>query len=228
MTRITLLHGWGYDAGFWGGVVPLLAGYDVDTPDLGYFSQSMKNPALATRRNDAPDDRTPRLAVGHSLGALRWLVADDAPWDALVIINGFPRFTATDDFPHGVPPRVLARMQRRFSKTPTEVLAEFQNACGAPGPALPADPGPLAQGLEFLVSADGRARLAERREDIHILASRDDAIVPAALSEAAFAALPATQMHWCNDTEHGGNHALPLTRPQDCAALILRVAATLT
>jgi pimeloyl-ACP methyl ester carboxylesterase len=224
MTRITLLHGWGYDAGLWREVVPLLADYTVDTPDLGFFG---KKSALATRRNDAHNDRTPLLAVGHSLGALRWLVADGAPWDALLVINGFPRFTATDDFPHGVAPRVLARMQRRFAQAPADVLSEFQNACGAPGPALPADPEPLAQGLEFLATADGRARLAERRQDIHVLASRDDAIVSAALSEAAFAVLPANQMHWCNNTEHGGGHALPLVRPQDCTALILHIAATL-
>jgi pimeloyl-ACP methyl ester carboxylesterase len=223
MTRITLLHGWGYDAGLWREVAPLLAGYDVDIPDFGYFAQSTKNPALATRRNDAHDARIPHLAVGHSLGALRWLVEDEAAWDALLIINGFPRFTASDDFPQGVQPRVLARMQRRFVQTPAAVLAEFQNACGAPGPALPADPGPLAQGLAFLAGADGRARLAERRQDIHVLASRDDAIVPAALSDAAFAVLPPAQKHWCTS----GGHALPLTRPEDCAALIRTVAAGL-
>ncbi|MDO8347317.1 MAG: alpha/beta fold hydrolase [Rugosibacter sp.] len=219
MTFITLLHGWGYDAGLWREVVPLLADYTVDTPDLGFFG---KNPALATRR--AGPCSAPHLAVGHSLGALRWLVAEEAAWDALVIINGFPRFTAADDFPQGVAPRVLTRMQRRFAQTPAEVLSEFQNACGVPGPPLPADTRPLAQGLDFLATADGRTCLAQRLKDIHILASRDDGIVPAALSEAAFAALPAAQMHWCDS----GNHALPLTRPQDCAALIRAVAAGLS
>lgn len=225
MTRIALLHGWGYDAGLWREIVPLLAGHAVDTPDLGYFDKNMKKSALATRRNDRDSHRIPLLAVGHSLGALRWLVEKEATWDALLIINGFPRFTATDDFPHGVAPRVLSRMQRRFEATPAEVLMEFQNTCGAPGPALPADPEPLAQGLEFLATADGRACLAERPKDIHVLASRDDAIVPAALSEAAFAVLPAAQRHWCASA---GGHALPLTRPQDCAALIRAVAAGLS
>lgn len=221
MMHITLLHGWGYDAGLWREVVPLLADYTVDTPDLGFFG---KKSALVTRRDDAQNPRIPFLAVGHSLGALRWLVAEEAAWDALVIINGFPRFTAADDFPQGVAPRVLARMQRRFAQTPAEVLSEFQNACGVPGPPLPADTRALAQGLDFLATADGRTRLAQRLKDIHLLASRDDAIVPAALSEAAFAALPAAQMHWCDR----GNHALPLTRPQDCAALIRAVAAGLS
>lgn len=213
MTTISLVHGWGYDASVWRDVTPLFAG-EPELIDLGYFGKS----APAARRAG------PRIAVGHSLGALWWLVHNSPAWDALVIINGFPRFTATADFPAGVAPRVLARMQRRFAQEPAAVLAEFQQACGTAGPALPANTHALARGLEFLATADGRARLGERRAAIHALASRNDAIVPAALGEAAFAVLPDTQMHWCGN----GGHALPLTRPHDCAALIHAVAATLS
>lgn len=213
MTAISLVHGWGYDASVWRDVTPLLAGGEPELIDLGYFGKS----ALATRRTG------PRIAVGHSLGALWWLVHNSSAWDALVIINGFPRFTATADLPAGIVPRVLARMQRRFAQEPAEVLTEFQQTCGASGPALPADIQALARGLEFLAVADGRVRLGERRAAIHALASRDDAVVPAALSEAAFAALPDAQVHWCDS----GGHVLPLTRPHDCAALIHAVAATL-
>lgn len=217
MTTISLVHGWGYDASVWRDMTPLLAGGELELIDLGYFGKS----APATRRAG------PRIAVGHSLGALWWLTCPDQSnpaWDALVIINGFPRFTAMADFPAGVAPRVLARMQQRFAHEPAEVLTEFQQACGASGPALPANTQTLAYGLGFLATADGRTRLGERRTDIHVLASRDDAIVPVALSEAAFTALPDTQVHWCDS----GGHALPLTRPHDCAALIHAVAVTLS
>lgn len=217
MTTIHLLHGWGYDATLWDAVVARLAGHRVETLELGYFDK--KKSALVERRDKAREEVW--IAVGHSLGALWWLAEADAAWDALVIIAGFPRFTATADFPAGVPPRVLERMQRRFAENPAAVLAEFQRACGAPGPGLPADPRPLAKGLDYLTQADGRARLAQRAADIHLLASRDDAIVSLAMSEAAFARLPAGQRHVCDD----GGHALPLTRPEDCAALILEVAA---
>ncbi|PKO83303.1 MAG: alpha/beta hydrolase [Betaproteobacteria bacterium HGW-Betaproteobacteria-11] len=219
MATIQLLHGWGYDATLWDAVVARLAGQRIETLELGYFDK--KKSALAARRDKAREEAW--IAVGHSLGALWWLAEEDAGWDALVIIGGFPRFTSTADFPAGVPPRVLERMRRRFAENPAAVLDDFRRTCGAPGPMLPADLRPLAEGLDYLAQADGRARLAQRADDIHLLASRDDAIVPLAMSETAFAGLPGGQRHVCDD----GGHALPFTRPEDCARLILDVAARL-
>lgn len=209
--RITLLHGWGYDATIWRDVLPLLAGLDVEVADLGYFGRlSLPAPCEA-----------PRIAVGHSLGTLWWLALTELPWTKLVAINGFPRFTAAADFPPGVAPRVLERMRKRFATAPAAVLADFQTACGAAGPALPADCTPLAQGLAILAEVDARAALARRQQDVIALAARDDAIVPAAMSAAAFAGLPAGNLRW---TENGG-HLLPLTQPQACAEAIRAAAA---
>ncbi len=203
--RITLLHGWGYDAALWRDVLPLLDGLDVETCDLGLFGES---------RLPAPCD-APRIAVGHSLGALWWLT-HDLPWRALVAINGFPRFTATENFP-GVAPRVLERMRKRFAESPTSVLADFQTACGGAGPALPGDTTQLASGLAALAQLDARDAWAARASDIRLLAGRRDAIVPPALTES-MAML--SKVHWIDD----GGHLLPLTHPQACAALIRKVA----
>lgn len=209
--RITLLHGWGYDATLWQKVVPLLDGCDVELCDLGYFGP----PQLP-----APCD-APRIAVGHSLGALWWLALADVPWRRLVAINGFARFTADAGFPQGVPPRVLERMHRRFAEAPATVLGEFRAACGdgaTAGGAMNA--AALAAGLGQLADVDGRAALTRRAADVWACAARDDVIVPAAMSEAAFAALPPGRLRW---TDAGG-HLLPLSRPQECADLI-RAAA---
>jgi pimeloyl-[acyl-carrier protein] methyl ester esterase len=210
--RITLVHGWGGDASLWREVVPLLAGLDVEVADLGFFGRPAAPAPCAA----------PRIAVGHSLGALWWLALTDLPWRTLVAINGFPHFTAADDFPHGVPPRVLERMRRRFAATPAGVLAEFRAACGgmADAPALPTDVVPLADGLGLLAATDGRAALAKRADDVWALATRDDAIVPAAMSAAAFAALMPQRLRWLD----AGGHLLPLSQPKECAALI-RAAA---
>jgi pimeloyl-ACP methyl ester carboxylesterase len=211
--RITLVHGWGCDASLWRDVVPLLEGLDVEVADLGFFGrQALPAPCAA-----------PRIAVGHSLGALWWLALTDLPWRTLVAINGFPRFTAAADFTAGVPPRVLERMRRRFAEAPAAVLAEFHAACaGSPTdlPAPPADAAPLAAGLGLLAAADGRAALAERAGDVWALATRDDAIVPPAMSAAAFAALAPGRLQWLD----AGGHLLPRSQPQACAALI-RAAA---
>lgn len=208
--RITLVHGWGYDASVWREVVPLLDGLDVEVADLGFFGRPSLPQACAA----------PRIAVGHSLGALWWLALTDLPWRKLVAITGFPRFTAAPDFPHGVAPRVLERMRKRFATAPGDVLADFQAACGGQGPAMPSDSAPLADGLARLAETDGRARLAERAQHIFALHAHDDAIVPAAMAEAAFGVLPPAQRIGLSN----GNHLLPLTRPADCANLIRQVA----
>lgn len=203
--RITLLHGWGYDATLWRDVLPLLDGLDVETCDLGFFGDT---------RLPAPCD-TPRIAVGHSLGALWWLT-HDLPWRALIAINGFPRFTAAEGFP-GVAPRVLERMRKRFADSPVTVLADFQTACGGSGPTLPQDTSPLADGLQALAQLDARDAWAARAADIHLLAGRRDAIVPPALTESV---AMLSKVQWMDD----GGHVLPLTHPQACAALIREVA----
>jgi pimeloyl-ACP methyl ester carboxylesterase len=210
--RITLVHGWGCDASVWRDLLPLLDGLDVEVADLGFFGRPSPPTASAA----------PRIAVGHSLGVLWWLALSDLPWVRLVSLNGFPRFTAASDFPQGIGARVLDRMRKRFASAPQETLAEFHIAAGAAGPALPDDTEPLANGLRILADTDGRATLTARTKDILALAARDDAIVPAAMSASAFAALPTDNLRWI---ENGG-HLLPLSHPHACAALIAEAIAS--
>jgi pimeloyl-[acyl-carrier protein] methyl ester esterase len=160
------------------------------------------------------------LAVGHSLGALWWLAQTAIDWKSLLCINGFPRFTATADYP-GVALRLLDRMRKQFTLDPAAVLADFHARCGAPGPAAPADAAALAAGLAQLADADGRVALAARRQDIRALAGTGDPIVPRTMSEAAFAALPAGHLAWVD----APGHLLPLTHPALCAQWIERNAA---
>ena len=207
MTTIVLVHGWGYDASLWDGVRAALdPALPVETVDLGYFGAVLP----------APTFPSPVFAVGHSLGALWWLTQSDIPWRRLLSINGFPRFTATDDFP-GVPPRVLARMQTQFGREPDAVLADFHARCGGHAPAGRPDTAQLQTGLDWLAQRDGRALLAERSADVWALASRSDPIVPAALSAAAFGA----QLDWID----APGHMLPHTYPEVCARHIERLAA---
>jgi pimeloyl-ACP methyl ester carboxylesterase len=144
----------------------------------------------------------------------------DLPWTRLVAINAFPRFTAAADFGEGIAPRILDRMRKRLAEAPAAVLADFQSACGGSGPALPDDVGALAAGLETLGRFDGRSAWRARAGDIRLLAGRRDAIVPATLTEASAAVLPAHQLRWLED----GGHLLPLTHPAACAAWIREAA----
>lgn len=210
MSRIVLVHGWGYDAGIWRAVRALLPpALAVETLDFGFFGpEHMKVGAGGTAT----------LAVGHSLGALWWLAQSDRAWQRLLCINGFPRFTETADYAPAVAPRVLARMQQQFLRDPTAVLADFHTRCGGHAPAGTPDSARLAAGLGWLADWDGRAALAARAADIHALSGGDDPIVPAAMNAMAFAG--------CHlETVDAPGHLLPVTHPALCARRIAELAA---
>ncbi len=198
MTRtVALVHGWGFDASLWDGVRPLL-GDDVAVTavDLGFFGRPrLEMPPVVD------------LAVGHSLGVLWLLTKARGRWRRLAAVNGFPRFTAAADFPHGTPARVVERMQSRLTAQPREVLDAFRARCGAGPATAEPDPARLAWGLDLLRSGDGRAALPAATV---ALAGADDPIVSAVMTQAAF---PLVSLR-------PGGHLLPITDPAAVAAFI--------
>lgn len=208
MTTVVLLHGWGFDASLWDAVrARLPARLSVTALDFGFFGEErLKVGAGETA-----------LAVGHSLGALWWLVQSDLPWRRLLCINGFPRFTETDDFAPAVAPRVLSRMRQQFQHDPAGVLADFHARCGGHAPSGAPNAARLAAGLGWLAEWDGRATLAARRSDVVALAGAHDPIVPAAMSAMAFGAEGAVEFI------DAPGHLLPLTHPEVCADWIERL-----
>lgn len=220
---LLMVHGWGFGSGFWRPLRHRLGRWEGVAVDLGFFGQP-NWPALPPG---------PMVAVGHSLGFL-WLLkllaaGSDAPRRekglaqrcvGLVSINGFARFAGGSDFPAGVPPRLLQRMRQRLPQAPEEVLETFRRQSGWAG-ATPCDAAGLrleglAAGLGWLAEWDGRPQLASLNKPVLALASVDDAIVPPALSETSFAALPRARLHW----QEQGGHLLPLTRPEVCASVM--------
>lgn len=213
MATLVLAHGWGFDRQVWDDVRSRLApSHRVETIDFGFFGAVSPAPTLAE----------PVIAVGHSLGACWWLAQSPIPWRRLLAINGFPRFTEAADYAPAVAQRVLARMRKAFAQNPAGVLAEFRAACGAPPAPDAFDAARLADGLDWLAQWDGRARLAERAADVWALAGADDPIVPAGMSRAALACLPAGHLAFAA----APGHILPLTAPNLCAQWIERVATT--
>lgn len=119
--RPTLLfaHGWAFDATFWAPLAAALADWPQAVADAGYFGPP---------HTPAPDG--PVLAIGHSLGALRLLGEPPPACVGLIAINGFARFGAADDFPEGVPARMLDRMLNWLATQPETVLRDFRQRCG--------------------------------------------------------------------------------------------------
>ncbi len=197
---ILLVHGWGYNAGFW---EPLRAALGVPSMalDLGYFGAGSA---------DVPHGVT--LLVGHSLGFL-WLARQRSLRHLpLIGINAFPRFLEAEDYAPAIAPRLLNRMKRRVIVDPAAVLAEFWQRAGAPGPDRRPDAAALASGLDHLATWDERENLANRTSSVCLIAGTEDAIVPAAMTRMAF---KSSAIGWL-----AGGHALPRTHPAQLARLI--------
>lgn len=198
---ILFVHGWGYDAGFWDPLRQALGDAPSAALDLGHFGAADMT---------IPKDVT--LLVGHSLGFL-WLARqralDRLP---LVGINAFPRFLEAQDYAPAIAPRVLDRMRRRVRTDPGGVLAEFWQRAGAPGPSKAPQAAALAEGLDQLATWDERGNLAGRAGVVRLIAGREDAIVPAAMTRMAFRSSAITWLP--------GGHALPWTHPAQLARLI--------
>lgn len=196
-----LVHGWGFDASFWAPMRDALGDIESVVWDLG-FRGTPTFPRLPSARSV--------VAVGHSYGLL-WLLRErPVAWQTLVSINGFPRFTDGDDFPCGVPVRLLDRMIARFAETPEKVYIDFMARSGLAEPQVQGlDYAMLADGLNGLRHWDERGRIAGLGLADLVLAGRNDPIVPGPLTENSFAG---SDIRW-----HEGGHLLPIQAPLWCA-----------
>ncbi len=207
--RLVMVHGWGFEPGFWQGLRNALPEHECGAIDLGYYGPPA-GPAF-------PPDR-PLIAVGHSLGVLWLLKTRPFAWRGLVSINGFERFVEDDNFKPAVPLRVIDRMIRRLAADPAGVVEEFRHRCGASGP-LPDGPVPdaLLLGLSWLRDWDARQdENGPNAEPILALSGGHDPILPAGMDEHSFACFPDLRRA---RLENGG-HLLPVTDPEWCAGRI--------
>lgn len=214
---LLFVHGWAFDASFWAEVrahlTARLPQYPQAALDAGYFTAPSAAGAVPAHRPQPPacPGSGPVIAIGHSLGAMRLLGELPPACAGLVLVNGFARFSRAPDHPHGTPPRALTRMLEKLAQAPRELVDEFRARCGAPAAAgLPAAAA-LADGLRALRDRDERNALASLALPVRLLASLDDPLVPAALSQA----MGIQDTHW-----HAGGHLLPLTDSAWCASRI--------
>ena len=134
----------------------------------------------------------------------------------LVSIQGFDCFCC-----HIAPPRIAA-LKRGLEREPGETLQAFWRSCGASGFALPEalNVARLDEGLDWLMHWDAQKAKHELACPVLALAARDDAIVPASMSEAIW---EDTGIIWSQD----GGHVLPLRHPRWCARHVLEFASAL-
>ena len=209
---LVFVHGWAFGPEIWAPIPAARPHCASQMLDFGYFS--------APPQTELP--QRPFIAIGHSLGAL-WLLSTMPQYcRGMVLINGFARFTASDDFPHGIPPRLLTRMRRRMAAAPNDTVRDFRREAGTDLP-FPGPPNPqrLDDGLHLLLGLDARQGARMAHCPVSCVAGTRDPIAPPALTQDSFA--PSTAIEW-----HDGGHLLPLTHPDACLQAIDRMMKRMT
>lgn len=206
--HLVLVHGWGFNASFWEPLIAQLGDATLTRIDLGF---------VAGGQADAPDWPDEAIAVGHSLGVLWLLKEGRGRFKGLVSLQGFDRYC-----PHVPKARVMA-LQRGLERDPAGTMEAFWRSCGAPDFAAPSalDVARLREGLDWLLHWDAEDLRKNLRCPVLSLATRDDVIVPPAMSEAV----------WGKDNViwlPGGGHALPRSHPDWCAKHVAEFANTLS
>lgn len=205
MTVLLFMHGWGFDASIWSGVVRHLDGFDCRMADRGYFG------APVSVESDGPC-----VVVGHSLGAMHWLADLPNGCRGLVAVNGFDRFVEGYDFP-GVPRRPLDRMIARLPQASAQVVSDFRARCAADAAAGTLELAPLLADLELL--RDGDFRDAAGGLPVLSLQGANDPLLPETMCGAVFAKASVTRVT-CEDA----GHLLPLEAPEWTAKAIAEFA----
>lgn len=228
--KILFIHGWGCGPEMWHPVIeqlklsPDIKDVETTSLDLGFYGP----PVIPAGDFD--------LAVCHSFGLLWLLHQKQITADRLVVINGFTRFFAQDDFPWGTPTRILDRMIKKTARSPADVLSDFFDLCTAsklgdkahdcrwlqPNDIEEIDQNRLSWGLDGLKNWDLRSQWEDQQLDsgrCQVLASTDDRVVSRQLTEICFAGFP---IDWLSSD----CHLLPLAAPQACIKSIQKVLAT--
>ena len=205
--HFVLVHGWGFHAGIWADFIDHLEGAEVSLIDLGFVAGGPKG------ASDWPPDS---IAIGHSLGLLWLLREGGGRFKGLVSIQGFDCFSCY------IAPSRVAALRRGLEKDAGGTLQAFWRSCGASGFTLPEalNVARLDEGLDWLMHWDARKAKDELACPVLALASRDDPIVPASMSEAIW---KDKGIAWSQD----GGHVLPLTHPSWCARHVLEFANVL-
>ena len=199
--KLLFAHGWALDRTLWDDVLTAL-GADAASAvvlDAGYYGRPAPLPRI-----DGPV-----VGVGQSLGALELMAEPPTSLKGLVVLDGFARFGQAEDFPQGVPARVLARMNKRVADG---ALAEFLERAGGMVPDGTPDVARLTQGLERLETLDGRPCALP----LWRLHSAGDPIATLAMADASFEGLDVRERRIRPSTDH----LSPIHDPQACADLI--------
>lgn len=232
---IIAIAGWGHTADTLGGLFGAWAAGDavktVATHDLagpgqanslgdkeGISSYAQNLLALIEEQGGAA------ILIGWSMGglvALETACHRPARVKGLVLVSATPRFCAGPGYSWGVPIQNVRAMSRGLQRDPGNILQGFYRLaaepCQEPLPAVRDQwrqtagwIEELTAGLNYLMTIDLRAKLAQVQAPALILHGREDRVIPWQAAAAASRALPASRL----GLYAGVGHDLPLREPE--------------
>jgi pimeloyl-[acyl-carrier protein] methyl ester esterase len=244
---LVLLHGWSLSGVAFTELAGYLDGFRLLLPDLPGHGGSSPPPvaSLPDLANDiaawlAAIAPGPVLLGGWSLGgmiALELAARADSPVDRLLLLAATPRFTAAEDWPHGLPQGQIQALRRNLARRFESTLGDFFALCFADGEvdvlrlreirAFAVRPGghpdrtAAAALLDLLTEHDQRPLLAEIRCPTLVVHGMLDRVTPVGAGQALAAALPHGKL--CGFA--GLGHAPFWTRPAEVARVIREYCA---
>ncbi|MBI9019857.1 MAG: alpha/beta fold hydrolase [Verrucomicrobia bacterium] len=125
------------------------------------------------------------FVIGWSMGGMLAIEYLPARCKKLVLISSTARFCAAENYPCGVPEKVLRRMIVQLKRDPGTVLAEFYKNVSHPHPPKPGSCAyeHLAEGLDYLRTADLREKVPTIGNPVLLLHGEEDLIIPPAASD---------------------------------------------
>lgn len=243
---IVLVHGWSMSGlAFAPQRARLSSSHRVVAPDLrGHGRSPCERETPQAIEDHARDlralflqlDLSGAMLVGWSMGAqvaLEALPALQGRLHALALIAATPRFTRGEGWDHGLPAAAVRALSARLARRPEAALRSFFEGIFAPAElddgerariwaalaaSPPIDPAAARAGLDALVAADQRPKLAEVRVPTLLVHGDRDAICLPAASAWAQDRIPGAR-RWVLP---GVGHAPQLSRPDPVTDALAR------
>ena len=246
---VVFLHGWAMSARAWRFQQQLdpacrlifldQRGHGQSTPAEGYTVEAFAGDLATFFEQLALRDA---VLVGWSMGvqvALKAFPALRSRLAALVLVGGTPRFTASDDYPHGQPALEVKGMGLRLRRDYQKTMGDFFRGMFAEGEMDSAqyqrivheivmggtspDPDAVRQSLKILSAADLRDELPSVDRPVLLVHGEMDSICPAAASAYMAERLPMATLR----IMAGCGHAPFMTQPERFNPLVQEFLATL-
>lgn len=228
--QLILLPGWAFGPA---ALQPLCEALSELAPDLEVVIEPLPELADAGAWLEELDRRLPQDSWlgGWSLGGILATQLAARRVDTcggLITIAANPCFRARPQWPEAMATDIFDAFHEAFRLDPEETLKRFRLLCSRGGydprtlarqlefSQATCSPAVLDAGLQLLAELDGRGALhGYFGPQLHLFAG-NDALVPAAASDALRRWMPGIEAELLT----GASHALPLERPDDVASMI--------